>query len=469
MGRRKILLIELNEITWELIDPFIAQGKLPTFAKLKEEGTWAAPLSVDMPPQLDPWITWTTVYTGRPQSDHNVFFLEQPHETIGAKRIWELCHEAGLRVGVYGSLCSWPPQQMNGFYVPDTFAPDAATYPASLRPIQEMNLTYTRGNRIGSSKDILSFKAWLAWKLLGFGLRLNTLGKIIAQLMAERQNPKVYWKRVALQPCINLDCFESLYRQYTPDFASFHTNHVAHYMHTYWKAMRPDVFPQSASSDEVETYGGAIEHGYRVADELLSRCLKIADSDTVLVVASSMGQQPYISSLKNGKPIRQFRSLDHLVRIIGLTGKVKALSTMSDQFNLYAEDNETRNLVMRHLRSAYVNTPQQAMFYVENVSNAVTVTMRPYEDLSESSRVVFPETGQSVSFPYADLVYSTGLVKSGWHDPKGMMILKGPGIRKGGTIANSNNLDIAPTLLSILGMPIPLEMKGCTLHEAFGP
>jgi len=147
MPKRKVLLIELNEITWNLIDPFIAEGKLPTFAKLKEEGTWAAPLSVDMPPQLDPWITWTTVYTGRPQSDHHVFFLEQPHETIGAKRIWELCHEAGLRVGVYGSLCSWPPQEINGFYVPDTFAPDATTYPTSLRPIQELNLTYTRGNR----------------------------------------------------------------------------------------------------------------------------------------------------------------------------------------------------------------------------------------------------------------------------------------------------------------------------------
>ena len=194
--------------------------------------------------------------------------------------------------------------------------------------------------------------------------------------------------------------------------------------------------------------------------------MNLADSDTVLVVASSMGQQPYISPLKNGKPIRQFRSLDNLVRIIDLTGKVKALSTMSDQFNLYAGDEQTKDLVMRRLGSAYVNTPQQPMFYLENVNNVVTVSMRPYEDLSESSRVVFPEMGQSASYPYADLIYSTGMVKSGWHDPRGMMILKGPGIRKGGTIADSNNLDIAPTLLSILGMPIPGEMKGRILQEA---
>src|SRR5436309_9648051 len=86
--RRKLLLIELNEITWDLVDPLIAQGKLPTFRWLKANGAWGAPTSIDLPPQLDPWITWTTVYTGRPQSAHNVFFLEQPPETIRAQRIW---------------------------------------------------------------------------------------------------------------------------------------------------------------------------------------------------------------------------------------------------------------------------------------------------------------------------------------------------------------------------------------------
>jgi predicted AlkP superfamily phosphohydrolase/phosphomutase len=106
MIRRKVLLVELNEVTWTLIDPMIAAGQLPTFARLKQEGVWGSPLSVDLPPQLDPWITWTTVYTGRRQSEHNVYFLQQPPESIKAKRIWEICADRGLKVGVYGSICS---------------------------------------------------------------------------------------------------------------------------------------------------------------------------------------------------------------------------------------------------------------------------------------------------------------------------------------------------------------------------
>src|SRR5882762_10580903 len=78
--RRNVILVELNEITWDLIDPLIDQGKLPTFERLKREGTWAAPMSTDLPADMDPWITWTTLYTGRPQADHKVFFLQQPPE-----------------------------------------------------------------------------------------------------------------------------------------------------------------------------------------------------------------------------------------------------------------------------------------------------------------------------------------------------------------------------------------------------
>lgn len=478
----KVLLVELNEITWDLIDPLIERGKLPAFARLKREGAWAAPMSVDMPPHLDPWITWTTVYTGRSQEDHNVFFLEQPPETIRAERIWEVCRRNGLRVGVYGSLCSWPPQKVDGFYVPDSFARDTSTHPASLEPIQELNLTYTRSIRLPADHDGLWFKAQLGAKLLALGLSARSAARVARQLAAERTRPESRWRRVALQPMINCDFFSSLYRRYRPHFATFHTNHVAHYMHTYWKAMAPEAFPQTTTPDEIRIYGGAIEHGYAAADELLSRMLRLLDGSTTLVVASSMGQKPYISQLRNGKPISQLRSLDRLMEIVGLNGRVRALSTMSDQFNLYPDTAATGAEAAKILESAYIDEPGRAMFDIHSVEDCLTVNLKFYEETSEGSRCVFPhgphgphgpqgphgphrEAGNT--FLYSDLVHGTGLVKSGCHDPKGMMILYGPGVRRGVRIAEANNLDIAPTLLTLMGLPVPEEMKGRALSEAF--
>jgi hypothetical protein len=466
MARKKVLLVELNEITWTLIDPMIERGELPTFARLKAEGTWAAPLSVDAPPQLDPWITWTTVYTGRMQADHNVFFLQQPPDTIRAKRIWELCDEQGLSVGVYGSLCSWPPRPVKGFYIPDTFAPDAQTHPASLRPIQELNLTYTRSVRLPSDGDGLMFKAKLGAKLVGLGLKPKTMTRVARQLARERTEPRKRWQRVALQPAVNFDFFSRLYRQHRPDFASFHSNHVAHYMHTYWKAMQPELFPQTATDEEVRHYGDAIPHGYRTADALLADMLKLLDEDTVLVVASSMGQQPFISSLRRGKYIAQMRSLDRLLEILKVEGRARALNTMSDQFNIYADTPETLKEVTGALSAAYIDTPAQPMFNLQTLDNSLTVTLRHYDEVSEDSRCHFPHRAEGDdTYRFEDLVYSTGLVKSGFHHPQGVLMLYGAGIKRGGHIEACDNLDLAPTLLTLLGLPVPAEMSGRVLLD----
>jgi hypothetical protein len=45
----KVLLVELIEVTWDLIDPLIEKGKLPTFARLKREWVWHLSLLGDRP------------------------------------------------------------------------------------------------------------------------------------------------------------------------------------------------------------------------------------------------------------------------------------------------------------------------------------------------------------------------------------------------------------------------------------
>lgn len=466
MTNRNVLLVELNEVTWDLIDPLIEQGKLPTFARLKREGVWGSPVSVDLPPDLNPWVTWTTVYTGRSREAHNVTFLQQPPETITAQRIWELAAERGVKVGVYGSLCSWPPRAVDGFYVPDTFAPDPSTYPERLRPIQELNLTYTRSVRLETEQDGLLFKARLGKKLLGLGLKPGTISRITRQLAAERVKPELRWRRVALQPIVNFDFFSRLYRQYRPGLATFHTNHVAHYMHTYWRAMRPDIFPQQTAADEVQTFGGAIEHGYRVADELLSKMLGLLDDKTILVVASSMGQKPFISRLEKGKRVFQVRSLDRLLAILGVEGQARALATMSDEFVIYAETTELRDKIMGALKTAYVDAPDRPLFSTQTVENSITVTLSHYDETHADSLCYFPRGQRSEPVRFDDLIYSSGESKSGCHDPKGVLLVYGPGVARGARLGDCNNLDIAPTLLRLLGLQAPEELRGRVLEEA---
>ncbi len=48
--------------------------------------------------------------------------------------------------------------------------------------------------------------------------------------------------------------------------------------------------------------------------------------------------------------------------------------------------------------------------------------------------------------------------------------MRGAGIRRGAELQECTNLDFAPTILHLLGLPIPSHMKGRVLEEAFeGP
>src|SRR5262249_39090966 len=166
--------------------------------------------------------------------------------------------------------------------------------PSELQPIQDLNLTATRAHTPLAGRGPRKGMVGHALKLMKLGLKPSTMTRAAAFLVRTRLRPHRAWEKVSLQPLINLDFFEKLYRQYHPDLATFHTNHVAHYQPRYWRSMDSTPFPVKASADEVRRFGGAIEYGYRTADECLKRIWQLVDDQTVVILASGLGQQPYV-------------------------------------------------------------------------------------------------------------------------------------------------------------------------------
>ncbi len=54
-----------------------------------------------------------------------------------------------------------------------------------------------------------------------------------------------------------------------------------------------------------------------------------------------------------------------------------------------------------------------------------------------------------------------------WHRPQGVFVLHGPGIRADVSLEGATLLDIAPTVLTLLGMPVGEDMEGKVLVNAF--
>src|SRR5512143_1313224 len=73
----KVAIFGIDAADWRVIDPLIAAGDLPAFARLKRVGSVGVIRSE--PPLLSP-IIWTTIATGREPEDHGVldFMVDIP-------------------------------------------------------------------------------------------------------------------------------------------------------------------------------------------------------------------------------------------------------------------------------------------------------------------------------------------------------------------------------------------------------
>lgn len=127
----RLLILGLDGATFDLIEPWRAD--LPHLARLMEQGAWG-PLRSTTPPATFP--AWTSLMTGVNPGKHGIFDFTR--RAPGSYRVeflnatyrqrpsaWRLLSEAGQRVGVMGLPATYPPERLNGFLVSGFDAPVA--------------------------------------------------------------------------------------------------------------------------------------------------------------------------------------------------------------------------------------------------------------------------------------------------------------------------------------------------------
>jgi predicted AlkP superfamily phosphohydrolase/phosphomutase len=69
----------------------------------------------------------------------------------------------------------------------------------------------------------------------------------------------------------------------------------------------------------------------------------------------------------------------------------------------------------------------------------------------------------------AERLGAKGASMNGSHRPEGILILAGSGVQRGVHLAEAQIIDVAPTLLHLLGLPLPTHLDGRVLSEALVP
>ena len=466
---RDVILYELNEVPWDVVDIYTKHRPDSNIAEMLRDGQSLTTIHEDREEQqgLQPWRTWPTLHMST--YAHNSFDLGQDPTTFVGDPIWDVAEQAGLSVGLFGPMQSWPARQFRsgGFYVPDTFSQDAKTYPAALESFQAFNLAMTSENGFSPDAGLgPKMLAKTALDLLREGLTPRTTATLATHLVKERIDPRYKAFRSAMQAPLSFDLYWKLHKKNRPRLSIFFTNHVAGMMHRFWGDGMPG-YTEKYDYTADELYGSFIVAAMDIADRQIGRIRKYMAKNpaSMLVLAASMGQGPVeVPKLEGGLFVLD----DHntLGNKLGLNA-VGAGLAMYPMLSLVFATEEEAQAAVAPLESVTVEGKGQlfARVRVEGKSVAFGIDYALGSDESSVLRYRAAGADAETTAKPVDLGLSVqpriGGVNTGYHIPEGILIAYGAGVSADPSRKEVDVLDVAPSLLAnALGVDPAPSMQG---------
>ncbi len=466
-SHRRFVFLELNEVPIRVVRHFAERHPRSSFARLLERGRQFDTVTPDEG-HLSPWTTWPTLHRGVSGKKHGLVALGQDHSQADQRfpPVWSILAAAGRKVGMFGSLHSYPlPDKLDGydFYVPDTFAASPETKPAELSAFQRFNLEMVdrSGRNVSSEvpvKDALTFLL----RSVPAGLRPSTLAKVARQVASERIWKYRASRRRTIQSLLAFDLFLAQLQSKKPDASFFFTNHVASSMHRFWPATFLDDYSITKWTDSwVRRFSEEIDYVMVEADQMLAELMAFADDnpDYLIMVSGSMGQAAVDDPERQLKTEVLVKDMGRLLGQLEIDSPYERRRTMAPTYTLVFNEESGADSFMEALsRVRIAGQPVQSRRLdsrgVEFVLGQSNLSDEDFT-LLVGNRMVLPEEMGLENVPNDDQVGAAA-----YHVPEGMLLVYDP-LQRSGEAAGApvSTARIAPTLLALQAVDVPAYME----------
>jgi len=351
---KHVIALELNEIDFDLLRRYVADGSLPTFEALLARHDVVETVAEAEYSHLEPWIQWVTVHTGLTFAQHKVFRLGDI-STNESPQIWEILEQRhNLRVGAISPMNACNRLRKALFFVPDPWTRTHTTGTWDLRSLTAAIVQAVNDNAQG--KITLGSYLRLAAGAVANMRRENW--RAYRALVAESRSHK--WKKAVLLDLLLSDTFIRHCKATSPDYASLFLNAGAHVQHHYMFSSRHYNGPLRNPDWYVPKGADPVGDVYRAYDRILANILR-AFPHARLLVCTGLSQTP------NDRVIYYYRPRRHaeLLRLLGITDFTDVQPRMSRDFLVLFSAEDAAASAAQTLESyrAPDNTP---VFSVEN-------------------------------------------------------------------------------------------------------
>jgi predicted AlkP superfamily phosphohydrolase/phosphomutase len=498
--KNKTVIIGLDAATFSLIAPWIEDGKLPNIKKLMDQGC-SGVLTSTVPP-LSP-VAWTALMTGMNPGNHGIFDFVEPVRDgfqkirMSSRRdckqngIWNYLNHEGYKTIIVNVPMTFPPAQLDGIMISGMDSPSIKSefvYPPEFKEelfknVPEYMIDLPHGKKLESKTD-----------------------KYIA----------------ALRDMIRIRLKATHYMLDNKDWDFFMVVFMAadRAQHGLWKFMDPG-HPEYTKK-LADNYQNAILWVYQDLDNAVGEIVGRMDPETTIAIVSDHGADAVYKTvhlntwlLDNGflalnrgassivQPLLRLydRSMDFLKEkmsikdaqsykffnfinwqntkayFIGSSGKLFINLKGREQYGVVEpgqEYEDTRNEIIEKLLR--LKDPHTGKSVVSQIKKREDIYKGDCYEQAPDLVIVW-EKGYNSIIRLNELKKGIGSCKrgdifgpslfSGDHIPEGIFIIKSPGIEKNRRDLQANIIDICPTLLYIMGVPVPRSMDGRVLQELF--
>jgi len=515
----KVFVLGLDGATWDLLEPLLQDGLLPSLARLREQGVSGSLRSVF--PPLSP-VAWTGVMTGKNSGKHGIFeFLEHGHDplrgrvnssrAIQSELLWEIAGRYGKKTVAGGVPMSYPPRpsaRFPGFFLGDFLSPVAATDfasdPALFAELEQVvgpyrpwaTAIHDGGNEAAVLADLHSFLEQHL-KAIQFLMNRCDWDLFLFDLMATDRFQHELWHV--------WDLTHRVARGRECELAALRPKLIE-----FWQTLDRGIgaieanLPRDAALLMISDHGfGPIEHYVNFNVWLLEHGY-IALQDSLYVkqkhwfyrqgatpewfygVMSWLGLGSHRVSRFRGK---QDSLMDRLGESIFLSRRHIDWS----RTRAYAQGNFGQ--IFLNLEGRQPNgcvAPEDARSLLDDLKAGLRTI--PHPETGEPLVEHVYERDELYHGPHAHLAPDLTVVLTDWryrtiglhdftthkviapafgptgdHRMEGILIAAGPAFRTGATPLGAELLDIAPTVLHLLGVPVPDDMDGRVLTELLEP
>lgn len=507
MNTPKVLVIGIDAATFDLIDPWIDAGILPNLQRLIEGGTRSTLYSV---PNMNSAPAWTSFATGKNPGKHGIYYFTQLQEGTYEQQVingsfrdalafWQIASQHGKRVGVINVPMTYPSDSVNGFMISGVDTPGKHspgwTFPANL--LDELS------SQLGEYIIECGLPGYAKAGRLADGL--DAAHRTIEQRTAFS---------LALMERYPWELFVTVYTT------------IDALQHYFWKQM---LTPSNAKSEQAR-FQDVICQAYIQVDRAVGQLVEQAGPGTTTLLMSDHGAGPTLrgfrelpgwltengylayqkgqkrftpQALARGLMRKSYQWLDrHFDRefklflsqkLPGLRRKAEANARFAkidwSRTRIYISNSRVELRV--NLKGREPNGTVEPGPEYEALRDTLIEGLREWRDTKTGLKLIndvqrreevysgphmeqaadllihwnnYPDLREFASQDKSDYAALIGI--TGGHRPNGILIAHGPQIQTGKRLEAAHIWDVAPTLLYLMGLPIPKDMDGHLLEAA---